>query len=83
MIGWLNTHSFFLFALAISVLAVITTSTIGRVWLRVLTLSFVLVSITTVYFVLRTGVSTHTTEDNMSSIIATGTPTLIEFYSDY
>ena len=83
MTAWLNTHSYFLLIVAISGLALISTMTIDRVWLRGLILGSVVVLLMAGFLTLRTGTSTHTTQEEVSSALGMGTPVLLEFYSDY
>ena len=81
--SWLNQHSFLLLVLAIIALAVITTSGVGRPWLRGVVIGSVAVIVVTGYMVLTTGTSTHATEASVVATLGGGTPTLLEFYSDY
>ena len=83
MMNWLNQHSFLVLVLTILALAIVTTSGIGRPWLRGIVIGFVAVIVVAGYMVLTTGTSTHATEASVVATFGGGTPTLLEFYSDY
>ena len=83
MTGWLNNHSYLLLILAILGLTLIPTLAVNRVWLRGLILGSLVVLLIAGFLSLRTGTSTHTTQEEISSALGGGTPILLEFYSDY
>ena len=83
MTGWLNNHSYLLLILAILGLTLIPTLAVNRVWLRGLILGSLVVLLIAGFLSLRTGTSTHTTQEEISSALGGGTPILLEFYSEY
>lgn len=83
MMSWINQHSFLILMVAVSILAVVMTSAIGRPWLRGIVLGAVAITVVVGYVALATGTSTHTTEGSVVATLNSGVPTLLEFYSDY
>jgi len=83
MTGWLNTHSYLLLIVAVSGLVLIPTMTIDRMWLRGLILGSAAVLLMAGFLTLRTGTSSYTTQEEVSSALGEGTPVLLEFFSDY
>ena len=80
---WLNQHSFLILVAAALVFAVVITSGIGRLWLRGIVLGAVGITVVVGYMALTTGTSTHATEASVLATLGGGSPTFIEFYSDY
>ena len=83
MTSWINQHSFLVLVVAISILTIVMTSGIGRLWLRGIVIGAIAVTVVSGYMALVTGTSTHATEASVVSTLGDGTPTVLEFYSNY
>jgi hypothetical protein len=83
MMIWLNHHSFLVLVVAGLVLGVFIASSIGRPWLRGIVFGSLVITVLLAYVSLSSGESTHVTASEVLITLGDGSPTFIEFYSDY
>jgi hypothetical protein len=83
MMTWLNHHSFLVLMVAVLVFGVVVASSIGRPWLRGIVIGSLGITVLLAYVTLASGESTHVTESSVLITLGDGSPTFIEFYSDY
>ena len=79
----LNQHSYLLVAAVVLALALVPVLGVRGYLLRVGIVAAVVGLLVVGYIVLRTGTSSYATTDAVDSVLRGGTPTLLEFYSDY
>ncbi len=79
----LNQHSYLLATAVVLALALVPILSVrGYLW-RGGIVAAVVGLLVVRYIVLRTGASSYPTTDAVDSVLRGGTPTLLEFYSDY
>jgi hypothetical protein len=84
MMTWLNHHSFLVLVVAVLVFGVVVASSIGRrPWIRGIVIGSLGITVLLAYVTLASGESTHVTESSVLITLGDGSPTFIEFYSDY
>ena len=79
----LNQHSYLLVAAVVLALALVPVLGVRGYLPRIGIVVAVVGLLVVGYMVLRTGTSSYATTDAVDSVLRGGTPTLLEFYSDY